>query len=217
ARRLHGLHAVGAEVQIGSALRLAVDAALELLAELGSLGGKHGSLLSPVAVAAITTIAAVAPLAAFTAAARRHRVVEHALLMGHRVVLHDLAAIDPHLDAAGAVGGHRRRLAVVDIGAERVQRHAALAIPLHARDLGAAQAAAAIDADAEGAQAHRRLHRALHRAAERDAALQLLRDVLGDEGRLDLGLPDLEDVERHLGAGALGHFLAQRLDVGALL
>src|SRR5215475_11066336 len=72
----------------------------------------------------------------------------HLLVLRHGVVLHDLALEDPDLHAAGAVGRLRGRDAVVDVGAQGVQRHAALAIPLHARDLGAAEAAAAIDADA---------------------------------------------------------------------
>ena len=92
-------------------------------------------------------------------------------------------------------------LAEIDVGAQRVQRHAALAIPLHARDLGAAEAAAAVDPDALRAQAHRRLHRALHGAAEGDAALELLGDVLGDQLGVDLGLADLDDVEADLAAG----------------
>src|SRR4029078_10997641 len=75
-----------------------------------------------------------------------------ALVLDHRVVDHDLALEHPDLHAAGAEGGERRRRAVVDIGAQRVQRHATLAVPLHTRDLGAAQAARAIDPDAERAQ-----------------------------------------------------------------
>ena len=104
-----------------------------------------------------------------------------ALVRGHRVVLEDLALEDPHLDAAGAVGGVRGGVAVVDVGAQRVQRHAALAIPLHARDLGAAEPAAAVDADALRAEPHRRLHGALHGAAEGDAPLELLGDRLRDQ------------------------------------
>src|SRR5207253_6659491 len=44
--RLHGLEAEGAEVELGSALGVAVDAALEGLAELGALGLQHGLTLS---------------------------------------------------------------------------------------------------------------------------------------------------------------------------
>jgi len=75
-----------------------------------------------------------------------------------------------------------------------VQGDAPLAVPLHARDLRPAEPAAAIDADAECAHAHRRLHGALHGAAEGHPALELLRDSLGHQHGVDLGLADLDDV-----------------------
>src|ERR1700687_117753 len=103
-----------------------------------------------------------------------------ALILRHRVMREDLALEHPHLDAAGAVGGLGRRLAVIDIGAQGVQWHPALAIPFHAGDLGAAEPAGTIDADALGAEPHRRLDGPLHRAAESDPALPLLGDALGD-------------------------------------
>jgi hypothetical protein len=52
-----------------------------------------------------------------------------------------VAAVDPALDADDAVRGLGFREAVVDVGLQRVQRHATLAIPLAARDLDAVQAA----------------------------------------------------------------------------
>src|SRR6185503_21114201 len=79
-------------------------------------------------------------------------------VLRHRIVFHDLALEDPDLDPAGAVGGLRSRYAVIDIGSQRVQRHASFAVPLHACDFSTAQAAGAVDADALGTQAHRRLH-----------------------------------------------------------
>jgi hypothetical protein len=95
-----------AEVQVGAALRDAVDAALELLAELGALRLQHDVLLSfrrsrrerrgrgrarrPPRAAGRSAIAVLR-------------------LSCHRVVLEDLALEDPDLDAAGAVGGERRR------------------------------------------------------------------------------------------------------------
>ncbi len=98
-----------------------------------------------------------------------------------------------------------------------MQRHTALAIPLRARDFGAAETARAVDADAAGAQAHGRLHGPLHRPAERHAALKLLRDVLGDERRVDLGLAHFDDVQMHFRRGDLADVAAKLLDVGALL
>src|SRR6202012_1331484 len=97
-----------------------------------------------------------------------------ALLGGEGIVFHDLALEDPDLDAAGAIGGESGGDAEIDIGTQGVQRHAAFAIPFHARDFRAAQAARAGDADAQRAKAHGGLHRTLHHAAERDAAFQLL-------------------------------------------
>src|SRR6266704_2744321 len=48
----------------------------------------------------------------------------HLLVLRHRVVLKDFALEDPDLDAAGAERGERGRHAVIDIGAQRVRRHA---------------------------------------------------------------------------------------------
>src|SRR5205807_333021 len=98
----------------------------------------------------------------------------------------------------------------------RVQWHPALAIPLHAGDLGAAEPARAVDPNALGAEPHRRLHRALHRPAKGNAAFELLGDPLGDQLGLDLGLPDLDDVEADLAIGDFGDVAAQLVDIGAL-
>src|SRR6185312_10581857 len=62
---------------------------------------------------------------------------------GLRVVRHHFALEDPNLDADDAIGRTRLGEAVVDVGAQRVQRHAAFAIPLAAGDLDAVQAARA--------------------------------------------------------------------------
>src|SRR5436190_828453 len=203
--RLHRLQPERAEVEVEAALGGAADAALEGLAVLGALGLQHGVLRVPL-------------LGALDPGRRplRSRFLG-ALVVRHRVVRHDLALEHPDLDAAGAEGGEGGGDAVVDVGAQRVQRHAAFAVPLHARDLGAAQAARAVDADALGAQAHGRLHGALHGAAEGDAALELLGDVLGNQRGIDLGLADLDDVQSHFALGHLGEIGAQLLDVGALL
>src|SRR3972149_3320884 len=72
----------------------------------------------------------------------------HLLVLRHGVVLHDLALEDPDLDAAGAVSREGGCDAVIHVGAQGVQRHAALAVPFHARELGAAEPAGAVDADA---------------------------------------------------------------------
>src|SRR6516225_6262203 len=151
------------------------------------------------------------------AARPRTLALGHLLVLGHRIVLQDFALEDPDLDAAGAERRERGRHSVIDVGAQRVQRHAAFAIPFHTRDFGAAQTARAIDADALGAQTHRRLHRALHGAAERDAALELLRNRFGNQGGVQLGLADLDDVDHDVGLRDIGNALAQLVDIGALL
>src|SRR5262249_12068709 len=127
--------------------------------------------------------------------AGRPGLARQALVLRHRVVLEHLALEDPHLHADHAVGGAGFGEAVVDVGPQGVQRNAALAVPLHPRDLGAAEAARDVDADALGAQAHGALDRALHGPAERHAALELLGDVLGHQLGVGLGLAHLDDVQ----------------------
>src|SRR6266704_3698789 len=141
----------------------------------------------------------------------------HLLVLRHRIVLEDFALEDPDFDAAGAERGERGRHPVIDIGAQRVQRHPALAIPFHARDFRAAETARAVDTNAFGAETHRRLHRALHRAAECDAALELLGDRFGHQRGVELGLADFDDVDDDVGSRNVGNPLAQLVDVGALL
>src|SRR5262245_56898376 len=65
-----------------------------------------------------------------------------------------LTLVDPGLDADDAVRGVGLGEAVVDVGAQRVQRQAPLEVPLGARDLGAAEPARAAQLDAARAQAH---------------------------------------------------------------
>src|SRR5215470_17665275 len=134
-----------------------------------------------------------------------------------RVVRHHFALEHPDLDADDTVRRLGLGKAIVDVGAQRVQRHATFAIPLGARDLDPVQPTGAHDLDALCAEPHRVLHRALHRAAEHDPLLELLRDRIGDELRVDLGLADFLDVEPHFRAHHLAQIGAQRLDVLALL
>ena len=75
-----------------------------------------------------------------------------------------------------------------------MQRHAAFMILFGSGDFGAAQAATAFHPDALRAKTHRVLHRSLHRAPEANTALQLLGDILGNKGRVDLRLTNLDDV-----------------------
>src|SRR5690606_17657446 len=162
---------------------------------------------------ALTTRATRAVGAIATVASRRVVL----LFLADLGEVEDLALVDPHLDADDPVGGARLGEAVVHVRAQGVQRHAALAVPLRARDLGAVQAAGHVDLDAQRAQAHRVADGALHRAAEHDAALELLRDRLGHQLRVELGLADLGDVDVRRDAHHVADFLAQLLDVLAAL
>src|SRR3954471_12620212 len=131
-------------------------------------------------------------------------------------MLKDFALEDPDLDAARAVGRVGRRRAVIHIRAQRMQRHATLAVPFEARDFGAAETAGAVDADAFGPETHGRLHGALHGATEGDTTLELLGDGIGHQGRVHFRLAHFDDVDRHVGVRHLVDELAQLLDVGAL-
>src|SRR5450759_4623623 len=86
----------------------------------------------------------------------------------------DVALVDPHLHTDPA----ERRLglveAVVDVGAQRVQRDATLAVELRAAHLSAAQSTGAHDLDGLGAGTHRGLLRLAHRPAERHTGAQQL-------------------------------------------
>src|SRR5205085_4639551 len=149
-------------------------------------------------------------------AARRVLVAEPCLfLLGHaRVALrHDLALVDPDLHADPAGRGLRLDEAVVDVGADRVQGHAALGVLLRAAHLGPTEATRALNLDPGSAGANRRRERALHRAPERHAVLQLLRDRLRDELRVELGALDLVDVDVHVILGHRVTLFAQRVDL----
>src|SRR5207249_2532277 len=138
-----------------------------------------------------------------------------------RQLLGHLAREDPHLHADGAVGRLGRRRRVVDVGAERVQRHPPFVVAFGARDLGAAQATRRLDLDALRSHPHRALHRPLHGAPERDALRQLMRHrvrhELGVELRpLDLFGINVEEIKRpeldaQLVADSVAHQLTQRI------
>ena len=133
--------------------------------------------------------------------------------MAFEALRHDLALVDPDLDANAAVRGLGLGEAVIDVSAQRLERHAALRVLLRAAHLAATEAATALDADALGAGAHSGLHRALHRAAEGHAILQLLRDGLRHQARVQLGALDLVDVDLHGTAGDRVDLLAEGVDL----
>ena len=95
--------------------------------------------------------------------------------------------VHPHLDADGAHGGVSGAEAVIDLGAEGMQRHAAFAVPLAAAHLGTTETAGALDADALGTALASGLHGLAHRTAEGHAAFELLSNGLSDKVRIELG------------------------------
>src|SRR5262245_29345320 len=135
-----------------------------------------------------------------------------------QLLVRHVPAEDPALDADHPVGRLGLGEAVVDLGAQGVERHPTLAVPLAAAHLRAPEPPRALDADAAGAEFHRRGHSLLHRAPEGDAPLELQRDVLGHQHGVELGLADLLDVDEHLAVPAQPRELgAERLDLGAAL
>ncbi len=127
--------------------------------------------------------------------ADRHRRFPDDLLLGCDLVGQHIALVDPHLDAYAPVGCASFRQTEVNLGAQRVQRHTAFAVPLLAAHLGPTEASAALNAYAERAGLHRSLYRSLHRPPERHASHQLICDSLGDQRSVQLRLLDLLDVE----------------------
>ena len=99
-------------------------------------------------------------------------------LIATLLLLVDIATVDPGLDADDAEGRVRLGEAVVDVGAQRVQRQTTLEIPLGAGDFVAVQAARDADLDALAAETQRGVNRLAHRATEADALLELERNVL---------------------------------------
>ena len=169
------------------------------------------------ATTAATTVPAGTAVAASAIGSLRGGLV-HDRQVGAGVALgHDLALVDPALDADPAEGRASLVEAVVDVGAQRVQRDAAVGVALGARHLGAAQAAGDLDLDALGARAHGAGQRALHGAAEGDAVLQLLGDRLRHQARVELGALDLEDVDLDLLVGDAVQVTPQLVDLGARL
>src|SRR5215467_6085392 len=217
-RVLDGLDAVLAEGHPGTALGHARAVRPVLLAVPGPAGDEHASaLLARGRLAGLACVARGPGLAAaavcpvrrpWSPAApggRRRRPVPAARALpgpqarrgclALRPGLRGITAVDPDLHANPAEGGARFVEAVVDISAQRMQRHPALAVELRSRHLRAAEAARALDPDAPGAALDGGLHGLAHRPPERDPAGKLLSHALGNELRVDLWVLDLEYVQ----------------------
>src|SRR5699024_3057745 len=118
------------------------------------------------------------------------------VLVGLATAADDVTLVDPHLDAdtterrLGLVG------AVIDLGTQGVERHAPLVVALRAGHLGTAETTRADHLDALHLRlTHGGLDALPHRAAERHAVGALLRDALGHEWGVALGVFVLQVVE----------------------
>src|ERR1035437_6261631 len=125
-----------------------------------------------------------------------------------------LALVDPDLHADPAEGGAGLVEAIVDVRAQRVQRHPALAVELRTRHLRAAEATRALHPDPLGTALHRALDRLAHGPPERHPAGQLLGNPLGDQLGIDLGVLHLRDVQLDLLGGQLLQVAADTIRLG---
>src|SRR5215472_724451 len=183
ARAAGGLEAELAEGHVAAARREAAVAALELLAVLGAFGLKHCRLVLTSGLRRCIRWRARGRRGSRRCGGRRRRCRSGGCCRGtwgglafsggllEIALVEHLALEDPHLDADHAVSGARFGEAVVDVGAEGMQRNAPLAVPLGTRDLRAVEAPRDAHFHTEGARAHGAHHRALHGAAKHNALL----------------------------------------------
>src|SRR6476661_801448 len=183
-------------------------------ATAGASSGGAGASSAPDAARPASVLVAVVP----DAPLRRGRVPDGRSRRGRSAPAGtvDVALVDPHLHADTAEGGLGLVQAVVDVGAQRVQRHPTLAVELRAAHLGAAEAARALYPDAlHVGLTHRRLDGLAHRAAERHAVRKLLCHTLCHQLGLGLGVLHLENVQLHLLAGQLLQVGTDAVGLGA--
>ena len=106
---------------------------------------------------------------------------------------------------------------VVDVGAKRLQRHAAFTVPLVTGNVCTVETAGRLHLDAESAEAHGILHGALHRAAEHHALFELLRDAVSDELSVKFRTANFFDVDVNRHAHHLLNFSLKSFNISALL
>src|SRR5438128_5177752 len=128
----------------------------------------------------------------------------------------NFATVDPAFHPDYAVGGFGLGETVFDVGAQRVQRQAALQIPLGTRDFVAVQPAADANLDSLAAEAQGGIYRLPHGAAEADTLFELQRDRLRHQLRIKLGFVHFLDIDVDLARSALLHVLLELVDFSAL-
>ena len=128
----------------------------------------------------------------------------------------DFTLEHPDLDTDDAVRRCCFRRCIIDVGTQRMKRHATFAIPFTTGDFRTIQTTRAHDLDALGTKAHGVLHRALHGTTEHDALFELLGDRVGNQLRIKFRLADLFDADMNRHAHDLLQCRAQRVDLFAL-
>src|SRR5579862_3103652 len=128
-----------------------------------------------------------------------------------------LALVHPALHADRPLAEDRRRGTVVDVRPQRVERDPAEHQALLPRDFRAAQAALGQQLDPLRPEVHHHLGVAAHRTAVGRAALQLLRDRLRDDHRVQLRRLELLDVDLDRPSHQAAHVLAHLVDLRAAL
>src|SRR5690606_20179757 len=117
----------------------------------------------------------------------------------HFAVWQQITFVDPDFDTNNTVGRLCFRGAVIDDGAQGVQRHTTFTIPFGTGNFDTVQPAGGHDLDALRTQAHGVLHRAFHGATEHDPFFQLLSDRISDQLSIGFRLANFFDinVNRH--------------------
>src|SRR5580704_16626969 len=123
--------------------------------------------------------------------------------------------VNPALHANHAVGGVRLGRAVVNVGAQGLQRQPALQIPFLAGDFRAVQASGNADLDSLAAEAQRGIDGLAHGPAKGDALFELQRDRFGDERGIEFRPVHFLDVDMHFALGALLDFALELVDFRA--
>ena len=116
-------------------------------------------------------------------------------LVGRAEFLHDVALVDPYLDAYGADRCLCGRLAVIDVSAQRVQRDTTLQVPLAPTHVCATEAAGRLDADSFGAGFERGRDGAFQRAAERNSAFELIGNTTCKQRCVELRIVNFDHIE----------------------
>src|SRR5690606_6754826 len=140
----------------------------------------------------------------------------HQPILSHRVVTQYLAFENPDLDTDNAISSQCFMLGIVDIGAQRMKRHAAFTVPFNASNFCSAQTATTNNFNTFSAQTQSRLNSTLHSAAESNTADELVTNALCHQLCVNFGLANFNNVQRHIARRHFAQFTAQFLDIRTL-